>query len=85
MGEQRATFSAMQEGTAEDWGIISDHYRPFAKQLPDRIIAHLMLLDKRPHAHTAMAVTRNTSSARYYTTSATPSAATTTPISLRPS
>ena len=45
MGEQRATFSAMQEGTAEDWGIISDHYRPFAKQLPDRIIAHLMLLD----------------------------------------
>jgi len=45
MGEQRATFSAMQEGTAEDWGIISDHYRPIAKQLPDRIIAHLMLLD----------------------------------------
>ena len=45
MGEQRAQFRAMQEGTAEDWGIISSHFRPFAKELPDRIIKHLQLLD----------------------------------------
>ncbi|MGI3130120.1 HD domain-containing protein [Halopseudomonas pachastrellae] len=45
MGEQRAQFRAMQEGTAEDWGIISSHFRPFAKELPERIIKHLQLLD----------------------------------------
>ena len=45
MGEQHATFRAMQEGTAEDWSIISEHFRPFAKNLPDRILAHLRLLD----------------------------------------
>src|SRR5690606_34079596 len=45
MSEQRARFRAMQEGTAEDWGLISSHFRPFAKQLPDRILTHLQLLD----------------------------------------
>mgnify|MGYP002619603301 CR=1 FL=1 len=45
MGEQRASFRAMQEGTAEDWNIISGHFRPFAKELPERILAHLKLLD----------------------------------------
>ncbi|MFA5678456.1 MAG: HD domain-containing protein [Pseudomonas sp.] len=45
MSEQRAAFRAMQEGTAEDWGIISDHFRDFAHQLPDRILTHLKLLD----------------------------------------
>ena len=75
MGEQRAQFRAMQEGTAEDWGIISSHFRPFAKELPDRIIKHLQLLDgdfggfpidrletrcKPRPARTAMAVMRST-------------------------
>lgn len=45
MGEQRATFHAMQEGTAEDWNIISSHFKSFAGELPDRIMAHLKLLD----------------------------------------
>lgn len=45
MGEQHATFRAMQDGTAEDWSIISEHFRPFAKNLPDRILTHLRLLD----------------------------------------
>lgn len=42
---EQATFTAMQEGTAEDWQIISSHFRDFAKDLPDRIISHLKLLD----------------------------------------
>lgn len=45
MSEQRATFRAMQEGTAEDWNLISGHFRSFARELPDRIMAHLKLLD----------------------------------------
>jgi predicted HD phosphohydrolase len=45
MGEQRATFKAMQDGTADDWNIISSHFKPFAAELPDRIMAHLKLLD----------------------------------------
>lgn len=45
MSEQRATFRAMQEGTAEDWSLIASHFRPFAQQLPDRILTHLKLLD----------------------------------------
>ena len=43
--EPRARFTAMSEGTAEDWGIITRHLVPFAEKLPDRIMAHLMLLD----------------------------------------
>ena len=43
--EPRARFTAMTEGTAEDWGIIASHLVPFAAKLPDRIIDHLMLLD----------------------------------------
>lgn len=45
MDEQRATFRAMQDGTPEDWNIISGHFRSFARELPDRIMAHLKLLD----------------------------------------
>ena len=40
--EPRARFTAMSEGTAEDWGIITRHLVPFAEKLPDRIMAHLM-------------------------------------------
>jgi len=43
--EPRAQFTAMTEGTAEDWKIIGDHFREFSKDLPNRIIDHLKLLD----------------------------------------
>ncbi|TVP89430.1 MAG: HD domain-containing protein [Pseudomonadaceae bacterium] len=42
---EQAAFTAMQEGTAEDWQIISTHFREFARELPDRILSHLKLLD----------------------------------------
>jgi predicted HD phosphohydrolase len=45
MSEQRAAFSAMKEGTAADWAIIGSHFMEFNKGLPDRVLAHLKLLD----------------------------------------
>ena len=45
MSDQRASFSSMKEGTAQDWSIIASHFMPYAAQLPDRILAHLRLLD----------------------------------------
>lgn len=45
MSEQRAGFKAMQEGTAEDWQLISSHFRAFSQGLPDRVMTHLQLLD----------------------------------------
>ena len=42
---ERARFREMKEGTAEDWAIIGGEYRAFAKGLPDRVLAHLKLLD----------------------------------------
>ncbi len=44
-GKARAAFRAMDEGTAADWQIIGGEYRAFAKGLPDRVLAHLKLLD----------------------------------------
>ena len=41
----QATFTDMQKSTAEDWQIIAGEFRPFAHALPDRILAHLRLLD----------------------------------------
>ena len=41
----RAKFRSMDEGTAEDWATIGSHFFPFAKGLPDRVLAHLKLLD----------------------------------------
>lgn len=41
----QARFTAMEEGTAEDWQAIAAHFSPFAKALPDRVLAHLRLLD----------------------------------------
>ena len=43
--EDRARFTAMTEGTQEDWGIISRHFRDFAAGLPGRVLTHLKLLD----------------------------------------
>ena len=42
--EPRATFTTMEEGTREDWKIITAHWSAYAKALPDRVLAHLSLL-----------------------------------------
>lgn len=42
---RRATFSRMQDSTAEDWHVISEEFKPFALALPDRVLAHLRLLE----------------------------------------
>jgi predicted HD phosphohydrolase len=42
---ERATFTAMAEGTAEDWAIIGGQFRAFGQGLADRVLAHLKLLD----------------------------------------
>lgn len=41
---QRATFTTMQDGTAEDWQAIAAEFGPYSRALPDRVIAHLQLL-----------------------------------------
>jgi predicted HD phosphohydrolase len=45
MDTRRATFTAMTEGTAEDWSVIAQHSVAFSAALPDRVLAHLLLLD----------------------------------------
>ncbi|MCA1663677.1 MAG: HD domain-containing protein [Myxococcales bacterium] len=42
---KRASFANMAASTAEDWLIIGSHMAPFARALPDRVLAHLQLLD----------------------------------------
>jgi predicted HD phosphohydrolase len=41
----RAQFHAMTESTRDDWQLIGGELKRFARQLPDRLIAHLKLLD----------------------------------------
>jgi predicted HD phosphohydrolase len=41
----RATFSRMEDSTAEDWRAIAAEFAGFSKKLPDRVLAHLKLLD----------------------------------------
>jgi len=41
----RARFTSMEQGTADDWAVISSHFPNFARGLPDRVLAHLRLLD----------------------------------------
>ncbi|MCP8464980.1 HD domain-containing protein [Pseudomonas sp. ZM23] len=41
----RASFTHMEDGTAEDWAIIAKDFGQYAAQLPDRILSHLRLLD----------------------------------------
>ena len=41
----RATFTAMEDGTAADWGVIAGHFYPFASKVADRVLDHLKLLD----------------------------------------
>ena len=40
-----AEFTRMQESTAADWKIIGADYMRFAPRLPERVLAHLKLLD----------------------------------------
>lgn len=40
-----AAFRDMQDSTAEDWKIIADEFKPYAAALPDRVLAHLRLLE----------------------------------------
>ena len=42
---ERATFARMEKSTAQDWQIISGEAKNFSRQLPDRLMAHLKLLD----------------------------------------
>ena len=41
----RATFARMQDSTAEDWQKIGGEFMGFARTLPDRLIAHLKVLE----------------------------------------
>ena len=41
----RAGFTSIADSTAQDWQIIAGQFMPYAKALPDRILAHLKLLD----------------------------------------
>jgi predicted HD phosphohydrolase len=41
----RANFTRMDQSTAQDWALIATDFRSFSAALPDRILAHLKLLD----------------------------------------
>src|SRR5579875_3204292 len=42
---ERAAFHAMTEGTKEDWAIIGRHSAAHVAGLPERLLAHLRLLE----------------------------------------
>jgi predicted HD phosphohydrolase len=39
-----ATFRHMREGSQADWALIAKEFAPYARQLPGRVLDHLMLL-----------------------------------------
>ena len=41
MADQRASFSSMDESSAQDWAIIGSHFMPFASGVADRVLARL--------------------------------------------
>jgi len=41
----RATFTRMDRSTAQDWQLIAADFMQFSQRLPERILAHLKLLD----------------------------------------
>ncbi|TPX31782.1 hypothetical protein SmJEL517_g04956 [Synchytrium microbalum] len=43
--KKQATFNSMVEGTEADWAAIAAHSAPFSAKLPDRVLAHLALLE----------------------------------------
>ncbi len=46
MDEQaRATFTSIEDSTQDDWAIIGASFVEYARELPDRVMAHLRLLD----------------------------------------
>ena len=42
---ERAAFHAMEEGTQQDWAIIAREHVAFAHELPERVLAHMRLLE----------------------------------------
>ena len=42
---ERATFTRMEQSTAEDWQLIRNEAMGFSRQLPDRLLAHLKVLE----------------------------------------
>lgn len=45
MMSKHASFTRMDQSVQEDWDIIGAEFRPFSKELPNRVMAHLKLLD----------------------------------------
>jgi len=41
----QARFTHMKDGTEQDWAIIANDFAQYARQLPQRILTHLRLLD----------------------------------------
>ena len=41
----RASFTRMQDSTQPDWKIIGGEFMKFSQSLPDRVLAHLKMLD----------------------------------------
>ncbi len=41
----RATFTRMEDSTADDWRRIGGEFQAFTRRLPDRLMAHLKLLE----------------------------------------
>ena len=41
----RATFARMEASTQDDWRKIGAEFMPFARRLPDRLMAHLKVLE----------------------------------------
>jgi predicted HD phosphohydrolase len=42
---ERASFSSMQHSTAADWQLIANEFATYAAALPNRVMAHLRLLE----------------------------------------
>ena len=40
-----ASFTSMEQSTADDWKLIGGEFAGFSRQLPDRLMAHLKLLE----------------------------------------
>jgi len=43
--EAQTNFTSMEESTAADWNVLSSHFLAYASELPNRVLAHLRLLD----------------------------------------
>jgi predicted HD phosphohydrolase len=41
----RATFTRMDQSTQQDWQLIAADFKAFSSRLPERVLAHLKLLD----------------------------------------